>query len=254
MSGEEKPKSFIPNMGMLPFAAMAQGMGSFPMGFPQMGVNQNKMGDMPMNNQMPFFWNMYQNQMPNVNSSKQSRETDQKDYLNKRAPAKKITSTDNDNPKIECPSLCKILSELDIPFDSIDKTFYLLLCKKALVQSEKRARKNKLKELSKYLNNIIQKIDEKLLKTSSKTKEKKKDSFDETEKSINDQELLEFLEENDDALKQLQFLDPKSVQNKSFLDFLPKEKIPESEFEIEMKNAFRSKLLKTCEDDTAKVN
>jgi len=187
MMKEEKSKSFMPNMGMLPFAAMAQGMGGYPMGFPQMGANQNKMGDMPMNNQMPFFWNMYNQQMPNQrDSSKQTRETDQKEYLSKRAPSKKITSSDNDNLKIECPSLCKILSELDIPFDSIDKTFYLLLCKKALVQSEKRARKNKLKELSKYLSNVIQKIDEKLLKTSSKTKDKKKDSFDETEKSIND--------------------------------------------------------------------
>jgi len=180
-------------MGILPFATMGAGMGSFPMAFPQMGlnsVNQNKMGE--MGNQMPFFWNMPGYQMPARDNSKHGREPTEKEYLGKRAStSKKImaSNSDNDYPRIECPVLCKMLSDLDISFDSIDKTFYLLLCKKSLIQCNKKAKNYKMKELNKYLLNIIQKIDEKLLKHGSNKKDKKKETIDDVEKTISDLEL-----------------------------------------------------------------
>jgi hypothetical protein len=52
----------------------------------------------------------------------------------------------------------------------------------------------------------------------------------------------------------LQFLDPKSVQNKAFFDFLPKEKPVESQFEKEMKDVFRKKILKTADTEPERKN
>jgi hypothetical protein len=66
--------------------------------------------------------------------------------------------------------------------------------------------------------------------------------------------LLEFLEDNEDGLRLLQFLDPKSVQNKAFFDFLPKEKPVESQFEKEMKDVFRKKILKTADAEPERKN
>lgn len=62
------------------------------------------------------------------------------------------------------------------------------------------------------------------------------------------------MEDNEDGLNLLQFLDPKSVQNKAFFEFLPKEKCVESEFEKEMKDVFKRKNLKTSETETQKKN
>lgn len=187
-------KNFMNNMGMMPFAAAlnAGGMGNFPMPYGNFG--NNKSSDMP--NQMPFFWMGPQYQM-HMNNNSSKKDSDSKDFLGKRnAPSKKTIPSsshqENENSRIECPELCKLLSELDIPFDSIDKTFYLLLCKKALLQCEKRTKKYKMKDLNKYLGCVVSKIDEKLLKNgnlSKKEKEKsKKESIDDSEKIIGDLE------------------------------------------------------------------
>lgn len=193
-------KNFMANMGMMPFAAAlnAGGMGNFQMPF---GNYSNNNKSQEMGNQMPFFWMGPQGYQMPMNNHSSKKDTDQKEFLGKRgAPSKKTFPTslhqDNDYSRIECPELCKLLSELDIPFDSIDKTFYLLLCKKALLQCEKKTKKYKMKDLSKYLSCVLSKIDEKLLKNGNLTKKEKekskKEPIDDSEKVIGDLELLEF--------------------------------------------------------------
>jgi hypothetical protein len=70
------------------------------------------------------------------------------------------------------------------------------LCKKALLQCEKKTKKYKMKDLSKYLSCVLSKIDEKLLKNGNLTKKEKekskKEPIDDSEKVIGDLELLEF--------------------------------------------------------------